>query len=83
MVSQAQKVVGLLKYGRTLTQKEANRYGITNLRARVSELRSEGVQISSDFYTTREGGRAARYSFAGKTIRARKARKAAKSKARR
>jgi len=56
-LTQAEKVLDYLEAGRTLTSKQARaRFGIQNLRARISELRSEGYNIVSESVTFRDTG---------------------------
>ena len=47
---------------RTLTQPEAtSRFGVTNLRARISELRKDGINIGTTSYTRKDGVTAVKY----------------------
>lgn len=59
MMTQNEKIVNvLLKEGATLTAAQAaSRYKIRNLRARVAELRSIGVEIVSTMKETRGSDR--------------------------
>jgi hypothetical protein len=60
--TQTEKVAKYLKAGRTLTAREAlARFHIKNLRARVSELRSAGMQIGTIPYTRKDGVNAVKY----------------------
>jgi len=64
-MTQRERVLNVLKAGRTLTAAEAlSRYGIANLRARIDELRQDGVRINSVPYTKRNGARAVKYELA-------------------
>lgn len=55
--TQSEKVLDYLEAGRTLTSKQARaRFGIQNLRARISELRAEGYNIVSESVTFRDTG---------------------------
>lgn len=63
-MTQRERVLNVLRSGRTLTAAEAlSRYGIVNLRARIDELRQEGVRITSTFYTKKNGARAVKYAL--------------------
>jgi hypothetical protein len=64
-MTQRERVLNVLKSGRTLTAAEAlSRYGIVNLRARIDELRQDGVRINSVPYTKKTGARAVKYALA-------------------
>jgi hypothetical protein len=64
-MTQRERVLNVLKSGRTLTAAEAlSRYGIVNLRARIDELRQDGVRINSVPYTKKTGARAVKYTLA-------------------
>lgn len=55
--TQSEKVLDYLEAGRTLTSKQARaRFGIQNLRARISELRSEGYNIVNESVVYRDTG---------------------------
>jgi hypothetical protein len=55
--TQSEKVLDYLEAGRTLTSKQARaRFGIQNLRARISELRAEGYNIATESVTFRDTG---------------------------
>jgi Helix-turn-helix domain len=69
-MTQNERVLKTLRAGRTLTSAEAaSRFGIANLRARIDELRQDGVKIVSTPYTRKNGARAVKYSLAGKAAR--------------
>jgi len=60
--TQTEKVAKYLKAGRTLTAKEAlARFDIRNLRARISELRSAGMNIGTIPYVRKDGVNAVKY----------------------
>jgi hypothetical protein len=60
--TQAEKVAEYLKAGRTLTAREAlARWDIRNLRARIFDLRQEGMRIGTIPYTRRDGVSAVKY----------------------
>ena len=61
-VSQAEKVRSYLEAGRTLTAPEAlSRFKIKNLRARISELRQDGMNIGTVPYVRKTGVSAVKY----------------------
>lgn len=64
--TQTEKVLDYLEAGRTLTAKQARaRFGIQNLRARISELRAEGYTIVNEAVTYRDtGANGVKYSLA-------------------
>jgi hypothetical protein len=63
--TQTQRVLAMLKAGRTLTSAEAaSRFGIQRLPARIFELREEGVRITATPYVRKNGARAVKYSLA-------------------
>jgi hypothetical protein len=69
-MTQRERVLNVLKSGRTLTAAEAlSRYGIVNLRARIDELRQEGFRINSVPYTKKNGARAVKYEMASARAR--------------
>lgn len=69
-MTQRERVLNILRSGRTLTAAEAlSRYGIVNLRARIDELRQEGVRINSVPYTRKTGSRAVKYVLASNRSR--------------
>ena len=69
-MTQRERVLNVLKSGRTLTAAEAlSRYGIANLRARIDELRQEGVRINSVPYVKKTGARAVKYVLAASRTR--------------
>lgn len=45
MKPQTQTVLKALQSGKSLTQKQARSFGVKSLRARISELRSEGYPV--------------------------------------
>jgi len=54
--TQTQKILDLLRRKDTVTTWQARRkYGIMNLRARISDLRAAGVKIDSVPYTRKDG----------------------------
>lgn len=63
--TQNEKVLNYLNNGKTLTVKQARaRFGIKNLTARISELRSEGYNIVGESVTFRDtGARGVRYTM--------------------
>jgi len=64
MLTQTEKVFNYLEAGRTLTAPEARaRFGIQNLRARVHELRVDGVNITTVPYVRKDGQRAVKYQL--------------------
>lgn len=63
-MNQVERVLKVLKAGRTLTSAEAaSKYGIMNLRARISDLRNEGVKIQATPYVNKNGARAVKYGL--------------------
>lgn len=65
-VTQKDKIQRYLKTGKTLTSAEAlSRFGVKNLRARISELRESGTKIDATAYTRKDGVRANKYSMTG------------------
>lgn len=68
--TQSEKILKYLEGGRTLTSKQArSRFGIQCLRARISELRSEGYNIVTEEVTYRDtGANGVKYSL-GRTRR--------------
>lgn len=70
-LTQTQKVINYLTKGNTLTAKQANaRFGIKNLRARITELRAEGYDIVTESITFKDTG-ATGVKYALKNRRAR------------
>lgn len=70
--TQTEKVREYLKAGRTLTAREAlSRFDIKNLRARIFELRQDGLRIETTPYTRKDGVSAMKYSLAARARRAR------------
>ena len=62
MLTQVEKVRNYLEAGRTLTAAEArSRFGIANLRARIYDLRQEGMVIGTQAYTRKNGASAVKY----------------------
>ena len=62
MLTQVEKVRNYLEAGRTLTAAEArSRFGIVNLRARIYDLRQEGMVIGTQAYTRKNGASAVKY----------------------
>lgn len=56
-LTQTQKVINYLNKGNTLTSKQAvARFGIKNLRARITELRAEGYNIVTETVTFKDTG---------------------------
>jgi hypothetical protein len=65
MLTQTEKVFNYLEAGRTLTAPEArSRFGIQNLRARIYDLREDGVNITTVPYVRKNGQRAVKYQIA-------------------
>jgi hypothetical protein len=65
-MTQKERVRSLLtrKTRNTITPSQAEReFGIKNLRARISELRDDGLNIQTDFRTNRDGSVEAVYSL--------------------
>lgn len=68
MLTQTEKVFNYLEAGRTLTAPEARaRFGIQNLRARVFDLREDGVNITTVPYIRKNGQRAVKYQLVRNT----------------
>ena len=68
MLTQTEKVFNYLEAGRTLTALEARaRFCIQNLRARVHELRVDGVNITTVPYVRKDGQRAVKYQLVRNT----------------
>jgi hypothetical protein len=61
--SQKDRVLKMLRGGKTLTQAQARTYNILSLSARVNELRREGVPIAS-VPVRRQGRTVVRYVMA-------------------
>ena len=68
--TQAEKVAEYLRAGRTLTAREAlARFDIRNLRARICELRQEGMNIGTIPYVRKDGISAVKYVLETKSAR--------------
>ncbi len=61
-MTQYTRILRTLQSGRTLTSKQARTWGITNLRARVFELRQQGYDIRTSV-ENRRGQRVFKYHF--------------------
>lgn len=74
-VTQTDKVLAYLEKGNTLTSKQARaRFGISNLRARIHELRTEGYNIVNEDVTFRDtGARGVKYVLKARSRRRRTA----------
>jgi len=70
-VTQTEKVINYLSKGNTLTSKQAAaRFGIKNLRARITELRAKGYKIVSESITFKDtGATGVRYSLSNRRAR--------------
>jgi hypothetical protein len=65
-MTQRERVLSVLnrKTRNTITARQAQeQFGIKNLRARISELRSEGLQIETDVRVNRDGSVETVYSL--------------------
>jgi hypothetical protein len=61
-MTQSQKILEVLRRGSILTAPVArSQYGIQNLRARICELRDEGVAIQSVPYVRKNGTEGVKY----------------------
>lgn len=64
-MNQVARVVTELGKGRTLTSDQARtRYGIVNLRARITDVRDLGYDVVAETKKSRDGTRVTKYSFA-------------------
>jgi hypothetical protein len=71
MMTQIEKIRKHLNGGNSLTAAQArSRFGVQNLRARVYDLRQEGMVIGTEPYTRKDGTVACKYSL--KTAKTRK-----------
>ncbi len=61
--SQNERVLATLETVGTITSAKAQARGIKNLRARICELRDEGVSIETVPYVRKDGVTAARYTL--------------------
>jgi hypothetical protein len=68
--TQKDKVARYLRAGRTLTAREAAaRFGVVNLRARIYDLRQDGMKIGTIPYTRKDGISAVKYVMDTKPVR--------------
>lgn len=63
MPTQLETIIAILKRTGFITAVRAKRHGITNLRARINELRQRGYVIISKPYRRKDGREAVKYVF--------------------
>lgn len=61
--SQNERILATLEAVGSITNAKALNRGIKNLRARICELRDEGIVIETGSYTRKDGVTAARYTL--------------------
>lgn len=64
--TQVQRVLSLLKAGRTITSAQSRTYNISRLSARIYDLREEGFNIVSIPYKNKNGNSAVKYMLKNK-----------------
>lgn len=62
-MNQIERVLKTLKRVGFITSVKAKSYGITNLRARIYDLRCQGYNIKTTMYVRKDGREAAKYEL--------------------